>query len=553
MKAIERTLNKVLHSGDQYLIPAFQRYYSWKQENWTKLWDDILDLHEEEQPTKTHFLGSIVCMPTKHLPGVVPAYSVIDGQQRLVTLSLFLCAIRDLARNDGQKELADEIHENYLIHRHKLGQELYKVFLRLRDRGSYLSILDATAPPQGLGESQVRAAYQFFRDRISAGQEDGQPFDLRGLFVTISDRLDFVLISLEGDSPFKIFKSLNSTGVPLEEADLIRNYVFMQVDLESMDAFDDDYWRPMEKLFESNGVLDATLVSGFLRDFLMRNGTYVRKDGAADAFEEEFPYGGFDPKDLVKNLQRAAEHYHILLGRSSHPSSRVGDALKKLRELQVGTANPLVLDLLDARAGSALEEADCVSATEAISGFVLRRYVCNESSRGYGRWFAAACSKFRDEGIKGIREFLKKKGWPDDSRFVPALVGFNLYGSAYGSIVLRYLEEAIPHKERANLAGTSIEHVMPQTLSQEWVDMLGPDSEEIHGMWLHTLGNLTLSAYNPELYNHPFDKKKEVFESSNVQLNKYFLDKSKWTATDIEERGRTLAADATKIFAGPSA
>jgi len=550
LKAIDRTLSRILHSGDQYVIPAFQRYYSWGKENWDKLWDDVVELYADES-TKAHFMGSIVCMPGDHMPGVVPAYLVIDGQQRLVTLSLLLSALRDLSTDSKSTELAEEIQESFLVHKYKIGLERYKVFTRLRDRDAFAAIMEKNPPSEATRSTSIESAYRYYRERIAQGSEDGQSFDLRKLFVTVADRLDFVLITLEGDSPFKIFKSLNSTGVPLQESDLIRNYVFMQVALDRMDGFDDEHWRPLEKMFEERGSINSGLLSGFLRDFLISHGTYIRKDETADAFEKTFPPKTFDPVSLAKDLKRFARHHSIALGRTSHVVPEVENSIRGLRELDVGTSSPLVLVLLEARDSKGLPNGDLTKAIESIRGFVLRRYVCGESSRAYGRWFAAACKEFSSGGVVKLAEFLKKRGWPNDARFEEALIRFSLYFSEYGHALLKALEQGIPTKEPVSLANVQIEHVMPQTLSKEWTEMLGPEHETIHETWKDTLGNLTLTGYNPELSNRPFEEKKKVYESSGIQLNRYFREKERWSESDITERGRDLAKKAARIFPGP--
>jgi hypothetical protein len=197
-----------------------------------------------------------------------------------------------------------------------------------------------------------------------------------------------------------------------------------------------------------------------------------------------------------------------------------------------------------------MTDEELIRNLEGIRGFVLRRYVCGESSRAYGRWFSSACNEFSTGGTDRVLKFLKDKGWPDDARFSDALLKYDLYASDYGHAVLRALEEAIPHKERVDVSTAQLEHVMPRTLSEEWGAMLGPDHERIHQQWKDTIGNLTLTGYNPELGNRLFSEKREIYAKSGIQLNKYFSDKDRWTELEIEARGRQLASSATRIFAG---
>src|SRR5262249_47824121 len=155
----ERTLQQILYSADQFIIPVFQRYYVWKAKEWEELWDDLCLLLEVPEIQRRHFLGSIVCVPESPLPGVVPAYQVIDGQQRLTTLCILLCAMRDAAMRQGWTQLAAEIEEKFLIHKFHTGRQRYKVFPRLRDRKPFLALIDRQAETSG---SLVLKGYDYF-------------------------------------------------------------------------------------------------------------------------------------------------------------------------------------------------------------------------------------------------------------------------------------------------------------------------------------------------------------------------------------------------------
>ena len=205
MKAAERTLQQILHAADQYVIPVFQRYYVWDKKDWEQLWEDLLVLLEASEVQRRHFLGSIVCVSEPHVPGVVPAYQVIDGQQRLITLSILLCAVRNSAAEKGWSELAAEVEENYLIHRFKKGRERYKVFPRLRDRNSLLALIDHKS---ATATSQIDAACDYLSDRLHADSILASEESLRNLFTTLVTRVDFVSITLGNENPYKIFKSL---------------------------------------------------------------------------------------------------------------------------------------------------------------------------------------------------------------------------------------------------------------------------------------------------------------------------------------------------------
>lgn len=556
MKASERTLQQLLHSSDQYVIPVFQRYYTWGTSNWEQLLEDVGELLETGADERRHFMGSIVTVPDGHQPGVVPAYQVIDGQQRLTTLSILLCVVRDVAAAQGWAELAAEVEENYLVHRFKKGRERYKVFPRLRDRGGYLSLVDRADAPAG---GQIEAAHRHFAKRVEL-LASSEP-DLRRFFTALITRLDFVAITLGAENPYKIFRSLNSTGVDLTEADLIRNHVFMSLPIDDQDGFDDTLWRDLESRFMREGKLSGRDFEAFLRDALMRDGTYVGRDGTFESFERKFAHGKFEPQAVVGDLVKLSKLYDVVRGATAHLDAEVEGALRAIRELNVTTAYPLVTALLERSNKNELPRADLLIVLRALASFVLRRFVCGLSSRGYSTWFVAACRELGDPA-KTVLAFLRAKGWPSDDEFRAKFVRFNLYQSKYDRAVLGALELAIQAKsEPVLLDGCSIEHVMPQTIDDgdddglAWIAALGEPWRPVHAEWLHTPGNLTLvgADYNSEMSNRQFEIKKPVLAGSKVYLNQHFnLDALKaWSKEQIETRAGLLADLAIKVWPAP--
>lgn len=556
MKASERTLQQLLHSSDQYVIPVFQRYYTWGTANWEQLMEDTGELLEPGAEDRRHFMGSIVTVPDGHQPGAVPAYQVIDGQQRMTTLSILLCVVRDVATAHGWNELASEVEENYLVHRFKKGRERYKVFPRMRDRGGYLALVDRAESPAG---GQIEAAHRLFVKRVE--QVATTEPDLRRFFTALVTRLDFVAITLGAENPYKIFRSLNSTGVDLTEADLIRNHVFMSMPIDEQDEFDDTLWRDLESRFVHDGKLSGRDIEAFLRDALMRDGTYVGRDGTFEAFERRFPNGKFDPRTVVADLTKVSKLYDLVRGATPHADSEIESALRTIRELNVTTAYPLVTALLERSSRNELPRSDLLAILRGTASFVLRRFVCGLSSRAYSTWFVAACRELADPA-KTVPAFLRAKGWPSDDEFRAKFVRFNLYQSKYDRAVLGALELAIQAKsEPVLLDGCSIEHVMPQTIDEAeddgraWIAALGAEWRPLHAEWLHTPGNLTLvgADYNSEMSNRAFEIKKPVLAASKVYLNQHFkADPLKtWSQGEIEVRAKVLADLAIKVWPAP--
>jgi uncharacterized protein with ParB-like and HNH nuclease domain len=552
MKADDVTLRDIFESAYQYLIPVFQRYYSWEKPNWEQLWEDILDLYESESFQETHFLGSLVFVP-EGSPARVPVHQVIDGQQRIITLSLFLCALRDVARRYDHS-VAEEIHETYIVRPHKDDDKYYRVFPRLQDREDYQAIVEGRHDE---ATGQISSGYNYFLNKIDeevAEDEDS----IRDLFALLRGQIDFVQINLDGgENPYQIFSSLNSTGVDLNEGDLIRNFVFMHVDLDGQEQFDKRYWSNLEDLFHyEDGELQDGAFADFFRHFLLKEGDYIRKDSTFQAFEERYSDslssdGELAPEALTTTLIRYAGYYNILRGNQPHASEEITDALQKLNNLRSSTTYPLILKVIALYEDNAIEENEVVEVIERVAAFIVRRFICDESSRAYVRWFPSACREIEDNPVSDVTRFLENKGFPSDDRFAEKFLTYDLAPSNYSKSILEALERSYDHKEPATLSRTQVEHIMPQTLSEAWKETLGEEVDRIYAKWLHTPGNLTLSAYNPEMHNNPFEVKKQEYNRSNVVLNRKLAQYEQWGEEQIRERGKKLATRATDVWPGP--
>jgi hypothetical protein len=359
--------------------------------------------------------------------------------------------------------------------------------------------------------------------------------------------------TLEAENAYNIFKSLNSTGVPLGSADLIRNFVFMHVPPDAHDDFDAQAWAPLEAGFANqDGTLDEDRFSGFFRDFLMSSGRYVPPRETFSTFEARYEATGFSPIELAAELSTASRHYAVIAGQGADVDKVVTDALKPLNALEASTTYPLLLSLFAARDQGRITADRLALAIRMLSGFILRRFVVGESSRGYGQVFVRGVDRIAADPVESLEDFLLERGWPDDGAFTSAFVRFPLYLRGYKKVVLEALERARNHKEPADLTKAEVEHVMPQTLNDAWRADLGAQAEQIHSEWLHRPGNLTLSAYNKELWNHPFPVKRSRYVQSNIVLTREVGEATSWSAAEIEARGQRLAAAATTIWAGPT-
>jgi uncharacterized protein with ParB-like and HNH nuclease domain len=385
MEANVRSIRKILHSGDQYLIPFFQRHYSWTRKHWERLCNDVWVLAENGK-TDLHFLGPMVCTATKHLPGEVPAYQLIDGQQRLTTLTVMLSALRDVAREKQLDKFANKIHEDCLIHRNEEDLQRYKVVPRVGDREALIGVIEGNVKPEFNSLNVVRA-WKYYRQQTRRWASKGDSKErLQRLFSVIVDQLSLVVITITAENPYEIFESLNSTGLPLTEADLIRNYLFMQMSLSKQQKFHDVDWQPYESMFDETDDYPAANTTHFYRNYLMCNGEYLRASTTFLDFKQQHSASGMTSSERVQELRRFAKFELQLRRPKSCNDKKLGAALTEIELLDITTAYPLLLHLMDRQDCGQITMDTLLSCIDDLSSFVLRRSICMETTRPYGRW-----------------------------------------------------------------------------------------------------------------------------------------------------------------------
>jgi uncharacterized protein with ParB-like and HNH nuclease domain len=341
MKPTISNLGAILYSPSQYVIPVFQRHYRWEEPQWEKLWENLMELRQPGR-TGAHFMGFLVFVPGLAQPGRNTTFHLVDGQQRLTTLSILLIALRNAAREHGVSNLADEIHNDYLVHHRKSADEHFRLFPKASDKGDYIAAIKGETPVHG----RIGEALRHFEGKLANGSSETWEVKLQGMFDLLRQRLEFMCATLEHENAYNIFKSLNSTGVPLGSADLIRNFVFMHVRPDDHDDFDRDLWRPLEARFhDADKNFDGKSFSDFFRDFLMRGGRYVRPASTFDTFEERYEGSGFSPVELTKELSSFADYYEVINGWKADQASDVTKALAQLNSLESSTSYPLLLNL----------------------------------------------------------------------------------------------------------------------------------------------------------------------------------------------------------------
>lgn len=549
MKAGQVVLQELLDGKIQYRVPLFQRTYSWKEKDWSTLWEDVLEIYAMDQP-RNHFIGAVVTQPVSDTPPEgVKKYLLIDGQQRLTTLFIMLSCIRREALRTGLHGLADEILETCLVNKFaSQGEEHIKLHPTQRDRQPFrLVIADQEVPDD---DQQILNAFKYFSQRISDGDSDENPFDLRNLKSYITDRLDLVSITLESeDSPHRIFESLNNTGMPLGAADLIRNLIFMNIPTEKdAEGAYNRLWFPMQEA-------TANRLDDFFWRYLMMDGSLPRWDETFEEIKKRFGDGGAEQAiESLREFSKFARYFRwlCLLEDEKLPSPLLPQ-IKRLNSWEVEVSYPFLMKSLDWEAEKTIVASDLLKVMEMVESFVVRRAICNIPTNSLRRIFAGmsvqVCSS---EFVTSSRNYLLDNNWPSDDDFKESFVRFRLYSNARTArarLILESLEDSFDRDGSVAITDdTTIEHVMPQSLTPEWNDMLGINASDIHSQWLHTPGNLTLTTRNPELSNASFDEKKSLLQASKFSLTDSVLKQCRWDEDAIRARGEMLAERAIHIW-----
>jgi predicted transport protein len=554
MKAIHSPFTRIINGTTQFVVPVFQRDYRWPESQCEQLWTDIL-LIACDPTARQHFLGSLVYVSTGDTSAAFTRWLLIDGQQRLTTLTLLLTALRDHIRESNwtggdESPTAARLEAYFLRNMNEEGTRRPKLVLRRHDQETLYALLDSTELPATRSERIVEN-YEFFREQVASADPDAI---YRGI-----GRLVVVDVTLDaGDNPQLIFESLNSTGIDLSQSDLIRNFILMRLPEKQQTALYESYWSKLEWLFRgSERTFDA-----FLRDYIAFK-THATKQEKADniyqSFRREFPdleqsCGGVEP--LLAELLRFGR-YHAAFSSDTRVSPELADDLARLRRL-VDVPALLIMRLFDCheRCGS-LSLNDFRRAIGVVESYVFRRAICGEQTRSYWQVFANLAYQVSDDsplvdlevGVARLRDAYR---FPSDSDFQRELLARDIYGLRVCGYLLDRLENH-GSREPTNTSTYTVEHILPQNerLPEPWQRMLGPDWKGVQKTWVHRLGNLTLTGYNSTYSDRPFEEKKTItggFEHSSIRLNKFVREQPQWTAAEMETRGQLLADRALRIW-----
>lgn len=555
MDARKGNIYEILNGNKQFLIPNYQRFYSWDTEQCKRLWNDIVNMQKKGKVG--HFVGSIVNIAEQAMPTGVQKYMIIDGQQRMTTLTLLLLALRDYAiKTPEDTTINSKRIDNMLLkNEYENGDERYKLLLTETDRDILMRLVEEKPIPDGT-RSRILENYNYFSGKIADKElHPAEVYESIGKLQIVNITLDRTI-----DDAQAIFESLNSTGKELSESDLIRNYVLMGLEPNEQNYVYDHLWRPMELLFEYD--TQGSMMDRFFRDYLTMKITRIPKQ---DRVYEEFKTYHLNcefatVRELCQDIYIYAKYYtNMVFKRSTNPGLK--SLYEDINDLRMEVSYSFLLRVHnDCTEGTITEEELCEIIRLCIS-YVFRRSICDIPTNSLNKTFATLRNEIKaDDYMNSIKAFFvlrdDYKEFPDDDKFEKALVSRDVYNMRSRNFLLSHLEN-FKNKAPIIIENFTIEHIMPQNpkLSNEWQQELGPTWKEIQKTYLHTIGNLTLTAYNSEMSDNPFMVKMDMeggFKESGLRLNAYLVKLTKWNEQHIKERAKILADKAKEIWEFPN-
>lgn len=566
LQAGETTLNKLLNTSRQFIVPIFQRNYSWQKNQYEQLWFDILRASKFKEK-QNHFIGSIVYIDMGTPAGRPQQLLLIDGQQRLTTISILLCAIKDYVQKFNlETKLINlaKIKNQFLYNSDEIDEDKYKLLLNVQDKETYIKLIDNTIFTVNKPATNIIKCYEFFYERIEDFiKEYGQIDEIyAGIF-----KLSLVSISLDKDSdnPQMIFESMNSTGKDLSQTDLLRNYLLMDLTPEKQTRLYKTYWKPMEELFgEDIYKNDVNKFDYFIRDFLTLKsdtGHICKINNVYENFKRYYLDNNCEKFAVLKDLFTYAKYYACI-----DLLQEKDDELKlywqEFKKLDSHVVYPFLLKLYDDYSCQILIKEDFKKILQVVISYLWRRAICEIPTNSLSKTFATLYQAVdKDDYVNSvIKAFVFKssyKRFPSDYEVREKLQTKDIYHFRLRKYLLEALENYY-HKEPIDLntANYTIEHIMPQNIEHNlsWQQMLGEDWQEVHSLYLHSLGNLTITGYNAEMSNKSFVEKvngESGFKHSHLKLNESIAQCDVWNKKAIQRRTNILTDIILKIWKYP--
>ena len=562
MKASETKVEDFLSSNKtQFVIPVYQRNYDWSASQCKQLLDDILEVGTSKK-MNAHFIGSVVYVHDDvYTSSRIKELTIIDGQQRLTTLTLIYLALYRLAIEMKNEALVNEISETYLINKFAPEEEKLKLRPTENNDRAIKYLLRSDSDEEFTDFSKVIDNFNYFNSRIT---EENFEFVLNGL-----SKLMFVEISLdrEKDDPQRIFESLNSTGLELSQADLIRNYILMGLNRRDQNKIYNNYWEIIEKLAKDES-LNTSKVSDFIRDYLtLVNNKIPNKSKVYLEFKAKFPTSNLD--ELEKNLlpiKSLVKYYNKLLNPKNETDKDIRLQLEYINRLEINVAYPFLMKVYEDYSENIIDKAIFINVLDFIQSFTWRRFIVGLPTNALNKIFMTLYEKMdREDYLISLQKWLLQRPgsqrFPKNKEVIESLKLKDVYNikSKNRTYLLERLEN-FENKEPVIIDGNTditIEHIFPQNPDPKWKIDLGTDDYNlVKETYLNTIGNLTLSGNNGKLGNKPFlykrDLEKAGYKDSRLWLNKYLSILDKWDKTEIERRFDLLAERFLKIWKIPT-
>jgi len=552
MEAHETHLLVFMNGPKQFIIPIYQRPYSWTLKQCRQLWDDIIKSGRDEK-VSGHFLGSIVYV-SKGLYQIstIPQLLLIDGQQRLTTISLILSVLSKRLNEHPVSDMnSDKLKNYYLVNSSEEGEKRYKLVLTKSDKETLFKIVE-NIDFRPSDSQRILDNYKYFAEQISKSNIEEI---LKGL-----NKLIIIDVSLdrEKDKPQLIFESLNSTGLALTQADLIRNYVLMGLEKQEQDSLYNSYWSPMEQSFGYSTYSD--LFDRFMRDYLtIKTGQIPKIEDVYSAFKL-YAQNFNDVNDLISDIY-SYSNYFVNIALEKESNEEIKTIFSDINTLKVDVAYPFLMEVYKDYMNEKISKEEFVKVLRYVESYVFRRAICGIPANSLNKIFANLYKEIMpDDYLNSFKAALiledSYRRFPKDEEFKDQLLIKDVYNFRNRNYLLRKLEN-YDRKEFVNIESYTIEHIMPQNenLSNEWKKELGENWKEVHDKYLHTIGNLTLTGYNPELSDKPFKEKRDMnggFKDSPIRLNNYLAKLDNWNEGEIKKRAEILSDLAVKIWDYPS-
>ena len=540
----------------QYSIPVYQRNYEWSAEQCEKLFEDIVQAHKLD---RYHFTGSVVYELLK-TENKIDYYVIIDGQQRLTTIYILLKALIDVAETESEKETLLSLMFNQDKFKKYNIDDSSKLKLKpIKSDNQQLMLLMEDHVDKMDKSSGIYQNYDLFCKLARKALEEDEELSIEKIYDGI-EHLTCAMIKLEEEEKGKeqeIFERINSTGVPLSLADKIRNFVLMTE--ADQDRLYEDYWLQVEQM------LSKEQMSAFFLDYLnLKLDGFTREKEAYDDFKLVYRQNGYTNESMLAEILHYAKQYSIFLKGDADLGSDVNKALEGLRKLNQSTVYLFLFRVFDDYEAKIIDKVELAKVLHMLLNYSIRRLICevgSNSLRGlyktlYGRVFNREENKehYYDAIVSFLAQLTSKDSIPSDDDFVLALKERNLYRK---NALCKYLLVAVENqsKEKVETTDLSIEHIMPQNKnkSKNWQTMLVENWEYVHDHYLHTIGNLTLTGYNSELGDKPFDEKKEMLKNPETPthitiLYNDVLDQDTWDEEKIKTRATRLSDTILKLF-----